>query len=249
MKNQSILTIGGLDAAGHSGITADRHSIFALGFNPVTLVSGVVLDDGEIAPIGAETLERQLKAFFDADKIVGMKTGLLSTRENIEAVATFFEDHKTQLHNFVVDAVLDNDDESPLLSSTAISLLKMRLLPMATLVIAYLSEAERLSGTTVSSIDDMKEAAEAIHIYGAKLVLIRADRPVEDEFIDILYDGNEHQFLFTKTAPPESPRVSRDSFASAVAAFLSKDYRVKEAIEAAKQLGGSRQLVGQERLA
>lgn len=239
MKNNIILTIGGFDAEGLIGLAADRTCLLSLGFRPVNVVSGIFLEGGEVAPIPATTVEKQLKSTANLKKVRGLKTGLLATRENVEATATFFEDHKTALHNLVIDSCLDADDESPLLGATAISLLKMRLLPLATLVVAYLSEAERLAGTPVDSIDGMKEAAEAIRVYGAKKVLIKADRLVEGELVDILYDGAEHQFLFAKTAPHGAPRMKRDAFSSAVAAYLTKGLRVKEAIEAAKEFVSS----------
>lgn len=245
MKSNIVLTIGGFDAEGHMGLAADRSCLLSLGFKPVNVVSGIFLDGGEVAPVEATTVERQLKATADLRKVRGIKTGLLATRENVEAVATFFEDHKTTLHNLVVDACLDGHNESPLLGTTAISLFKMRLLPLATLAVAYLSEAERLAGTPVSNIDQMKEAAEAIRVYGPKTVLIKADRLVEGELLDILYDGAEHQFLFTKTAPQGGPRLKRDAFSSAVAAYLTKGYRVREAIDAAKQLVFSTRLIDQ----
>lgn len=242
MKNSTVLTIGGLDAEGRHGISADRSCLLSMGFKPINVVSGIFLESGEVAPIDAATVERQLKASADFKKIRGIKTALLATRENIEAVATFFEDHKTTLHNVVVDAFIEAEDETPILSSTAISLFKMRLLPLATLAVAYLSEAERLAGITVDKIDHMKEAAEAIRIYGPKMVLIRADRVIEDEMVDILYDGTEHQFLFTKAG---NHRLKRDAFAAAAAAYLTKGYRVKEAVEAAKEFLLSARLLSQ----
>ena len=246
MKGQgSVLTIGGFDPVGHTGVSADRSALLALGYKPVNAISGVFISDGEIEPVDALILEHQLKAFGDFNRIQGVKTGLLATRENIEATATYFEDNKAQLHNLVVDVYLETEDESALLSSTAISLLKMRLLPLATLAIAYLSEAERLAGQPVGGIDQMKEAAEAVRMYGPKLVLIKADHPVDEEMVDILYDGTEHQFLFTKNGKPAPPRQRRDVLASAVAASLCKGYRVKEAVEAAKQFALATHPIGQ----
>lgn len=244
MKNSAVLTIGGLDAEGRKGILADRSCLIALGFKPINVTSGIFLDNGEVVPIEGTTVERQLKAFAGLNKIQGIKTGLLATRENVEKAAAFFEDHQTTLHNLVVDVFLEGEDDSLLLGSTALSLLKMRMLPLATLTVAYLSEAERMAGVTIEKIDDMKEAAEAIRIYGPKAVLIKADRIIEDEMVDILYDGDEHRFLFTKNATLDNHRLKRDVFSSAVAAFITKGYGVKEAIEAAKEFTFSRRAAG-----
>jgi len=244
-KQHEILLVGGLDACGRIGIFADRACVLALGFTPVTIASGIFMDAEEIAPIESTTLTRQLKVFVDVRKVRTAKTGLLATRENIEAISTFLEDSRDKLKNVVVDAYLEAENGAPLLSSTAISLLKMRLLPLATLAIVYLSEAERLAGFPVDSVDKMKEAAEAIRIFGPRAVLVRADHLVDADLVDILYDGKEHQFLFTKTAPAENLRRERDSFSAAVTAYLAKDYRIKEAIEAAKSMGQPKHFVGQ----
>jgi hydroxymethylpyrimidine/phosphomethylpyrimidine kinase len=98
-----------------------------------------------------------------------------------------------------------------------------------------LSEAARLAGIEVSNISQMKEAAEAIHVYGARAVLIRADRLVDDEWVDIFFEGGEHQFLFRKTAQPEDVRAGRDLFAAAVVAYLAQGRSLREAIEQAQQ--------------
>ena len=246
-KQASLLTIGGFDPHGKTGIIAERNVLLGLKFDPVIVASGVILGPGEMASIDRATFERQLEASVDISRTQAVKTGILAKRGIIEAISTFLEDNKESLPNLVVDAYVDEDKESPILSSTGISLLKMRLFPLATLTITYLSEAERLAGIEIKKIAHMKEAAEAIHIYGSKFVLIKADKIIEDELVDILYDGQEHQFLFTKSAPSQNFRVARDIFSSGVAAYLAKNYRLKMAIEAAKNLTLAPRLIDQEK--
>jgi len=77
------------------------------------------------------------------------------------------------------------------------------------------------------------------------LVLIRADRIIEGEVVDILYDGTQHQFLFNKTAPVDNHRTKRDAFSSATAAFLAQGQGAKEAIEAARDFVLPSRLVSQ----
>ena len=164
-----------------------------------------------------------------------MKTGRLARRANIETVASHFEDQDMDGVEFVVDACVDNGLQRPLLMSSALSLVRMRLLPLATMVIAYQSEAAVLAGVEVNDITQMKEAAEAIHIYGAKAVLVRADGPVDDENVDILYNGVGHQFLFRRNTGTDGIRVTRDLFAAALLAYLIKGRPPTEAIEQAQK--------------
>lgn len=242
--DRPILTIGALEPLGSAGILIDWAVLQSLDIQPVAAVCGVILNDEDVEAIDATLLRRQLSAYVDSVKMEAVKTGLLVTRENIETVATFFEDNQHHVSHLVVDASLESPEEMVLLSSTAISLLKMRLLPMAEIVVAFLSEAERLSGQPVQTITEMKESAEAIKIYGSKFVLVRADRRVDDEWVDVFFDGREHQLLFNKDEPVIDIRRSRDVFSSALSAYLAGGNPMKEAILAAKQFESVYQIPG-----
>ena len=231
--DKPVLSIGSLRPMGRSGILVDWAVLQNMGAHPVTVVAGVVINEEDVEAVESSLLRRQLNSFMTEVKIDAVKTGLLVTRENIETIATFFEDNQHHVDHLVVDACLESSEEMVLLSSTAVSLLKMRLLPQAEVVVAYPSEAERLSGQPVKSITEMKEAAEAIKIYGSKYVLIKADRRIDDEWVDVLYDGIEHQLLFIKEEPRINWRLYRDVFSSALAVFLLNSNTVQKAVESA----------------
>jgi len=235
-KDKAILTVGVLEPMGSAGILADWSALGKLGFHPLTAVSGIVLGKEDVEPIDATLIHRQLDSFAASFVIDAVKIGLISTRDNIEAVATFFEDNHHYTEHLVVDAILESLEEMVLLSNTAISLLKMRLLPLAEVVIVYLSEAERLAGQPVKTITGMKEAAKAISIFGPKNVLIRSNHKVDDEWIDILYDGNECQLLFNKNVPNINLRRLRDIFSSALSAYLSKSGSAQDAVLQAREV-------------
>ncbi len=243
------LTIGAFDPVGTTGVAADRSTLNGFGIDAVTIVGSIVLGPGRVAPVGPETLRTQLKTFGDLSFSRMVKTGQLGTRENIESVSSCFEDSDLDGRTVVVDASVDEADGAPILSNTALSLLKMRLLPLADLVVVYLSEASKLAGTQVETITQMKEAAAAIHIYGAKHVLVRADRQVDDELVDILYDGREHRFLFRKTAPQGGLRLVRDIFSTAAMAYLSQGRSLQESLELAQKYELQPMSVPQDRLA
>ncbi len=232
---QRAITIGEFDPTAHSGVVLDRTTLTGFGFEALTLVSTIKLSETETAPVIAETLAAQLSHFAAANPRSDVKTGRLARRANIEAVASHFEDQNMDGIEFVVDSCVDDGPEQPLLKSTALSLVRMRLLPLATIVVAYQSEAAVLAGLEVGDITQMKEAAEAIHIYGAKAVLVRADGPVDDENVDILYDGVGHQFLFGSTPRTKSIRATRDLFAAALLANLAQGRPPAEAVERAQK--------------
>jgi hydroxymethylpyrimidine kinase/phosphomethylpyrimidine kinase len=242
----TILTIGAFDPRGGGGVSVDRTTLSSLGFEPLTLVSGIFLDKDELASVGQDALEGQLRAFAASGDIAGVKTGGLATRENIETAATFFEDHRSAAGRFVVDVSLEAEDGAPLLGHSAISLLKMRLLPLAGLAIAYLSEAQSLASlSAMETIDHLKEAARAIKMYGPSAVFIRGDRAIENAFVDVFYDGSAPQPFFSKTIEPPVRR-RRDEFASAAIAGLAGGRSPKQAVEFAREfvLKSSKQASG-----
>jgi hydroxymethylpyrimidine/phosphomethylpyrimidine kinase len=228
-----VLTIGAFDPRGQGGVTVDRSVLLSLDIEPLTLISGIFLDGGEPTSVGRAALEEQLRGFAASGRIAGVKTGGLATRENIETTATFFEDHRSAAGRFVVDVSLEMPDGSPLISHSAISLLKMRLLPLAGLVIAYVSEARTLAALpAIETIDDLKEAAQAIKMYGPSAVLIKGDIAVENQFVDIFLDGADPQLFFSTTIDP-SLRRRRDEFSSAVIAGLVRGQSPQRSVKSA----------------
>jgi len=242
-----ILTIGEFDPRGQSGVMIDRSTLLGLGIDPVVVAGSIKLSESETTPIAAESLDKQLQGYARFPGSRNIKTGRLGGRENIETVSSFFEDQQMDGVNFLVDACVDGGPDRPWLTGSAVSLLRMRLLPLATVVITYLSEAARLAGAEVTDITQMKEAAEAIHIFGPGVVVVRADMLVDDEWIDIYFDGREHQFLFRKTGAHEDVREGRDIFASAVAAHLAQGRDVLDAVKLAQNMETSRSTMQQER--
>ncbi len=232
--HRPVLTIGALQPVGKTGILVDWAVLKKMGVHPAAAISAVMIDDDYVEAVSASLLERELNTFVDTTKMEAVKIGQLVTRENMEAVATFFEDNEYHVNHLVVDVSLESNEGAELISNTAISLLKMRLLPLAEVVIAFPSEAARLSGQAASTIEEMKEAAEAISIYGAKNVLVRSDKSIDGEWVDILYNGAEHQLIYSKEKPVTDIRKYRDVYSSALAVFLLERGRsVRDACEQA----------------
>lgn len=230
-----VLSVGALDATGCSGLIADWNVLRKFGTHPLVVASSVIIAGHDPEPVDAALLRRQLHTTLAAENIRTVKTGLLLTRDNMEVVANLLEEPAHGVTAVVVDLSVENEDELTVLSNAAVSLLKMRLLGLAKVAVAYLSEAERISGQPVRDIDGMKEAARALQMFGAEQVLIRADRVVDDEWLDVLYDGREHQFLFKKGPVPSRYRVRRDVFCSSLCAGIAEGLDARRAIEIAQE--------------
>jgi hydroxymethylpyrimidine/phosphomethylpyrimidine kinase len=122
-----------------------------------------------------------------------------------------------------------------LLAPEAVSVLKSRLLPLATVVTPNVAEASALSGITVNSAATARDAAKRIFDAGAKAVVVKGGHLEGAESIDRLFDGH----AFTEFSAPRSSLGALHgagcTFASAIAARLALGDELAVAIDRAKR--------------
>jgi hydroxymethylpyrimidine/phosphomethylpyrimidine kinase len=126
----------------------------------------------------------QLDAVLGDIGIDAAKTGMLYSREIIETVADWLEEHPLPL---VVDPVMVASSGGRLLEDDAVDVLVGRLFPLATVVTPNLLEAQALTATDTVF---QGELAEALVGLGAPAALVTGGHG--DGPIDHLFDGSEH---------------------------------------------------------
>jgi hydroxymethylpyrimidine/phosphomethylpyrimidine kinase len=136
-----------------------------------------------VQEVPPEFVTAQLEAVFDDIGVDAAKTGMLFSREIIEAVAAYLSEQPVPL---VLDPVMVASSGAKLLQDDAVEALVSRLFPLATVVTPNLPEAEVLAGSRGSR----RELAQRIHALGAPAVVITGGHG--DEPIDHLFDGEEH---------------------------------------------------------
>lgn len=237
MEFKRVVAIGGSDPSGGAGLEADIISLSEIGVFPYFVLTSVTAQNSKgvqaVESIDPEISIQQLESVFSDSEIAAVKIGMLGSRGNAEAIANYFEEN--EISNLVLDPILVASDGTELLGSTAFSILRIRLLPLATIVTPNLSEAERLAGFGISDIRDMKRACEAIHILGSKCVLIKGGHLRGSDCIDILYDGERYYQYTSKRVEGVDVRGTGCIFASALAASLAKGEDVPQACEKAKR--------------
>ena len=122
-----------------------------------------------------------------------------------------------------------------LLAPEAVSILKTRLLPVATVVTPNVAEAETLSGIQVGSMTSAREAAKRIAGMGAAAVVIKGGHLSGPEAIDLLF----HAGTFLELAGPRielgAIHGTGCTFASAITAGLALGDDVPAAVQRAKR--------------
>lgn len=236
MSTLRVLTIGGSDPSGGAGIQIDlmtfiKHKVF--GYTAITSVTAQnSCKMKSIHPVPAEMLVDQIQMILSDSKVNAAKTGILGSRKNIEAVANVLEENS--IDNLVVDPIFETSSGSSLLSAGAFSILKIRLLPLAKIVTPNIPEAERLAGVEIKNINDMKEAAKNIHLFGPEFVLIKGGHLSGNECVDVLFDGNRFTEFTARRLEFNNVRGTGCIFSAALASQLAYKLEVVHAVRLAK---------------
>jgi hydroxymethylpyrimidine/phosphomethylpyrimidine kinase len=197
------LTIAGSDSGGGAGIQADLKTFAALGVHGTSVVACLTAQNPKrvlgVEPCSPKMVRQQMEAVFEELSPVAVKTGMLYSAKNIGVVADFFRSLKGRPVPLVVDPVLVSTSGAKLLEPKGLTILKEKLLPLATLVTPNLAEAEVLSGMKISSIEAMDAAAHKIHALFGCAVLLKGGHLKDSRVAtDLFFDGKKR---FTLSAP------------------------------------------------
>lgn len=230
------MTIAGSDSGGGAGIQADLKTFFALGVYGTSVLTAVTAQNtvevAAIAEVPVEVVIAQIDTVAEDIGADAVKTGMLSSRSIIQNVADRLE--AWGIPFLVVDPVMVSKSGVALLQRNAIDALKADLLPKATIVTPNVPEAEILSGRSVTSLEDAREAARAIHDLGPAYVVVKGGH-LDGPAIDLVFDGAT--FL-----PVEGQRVETSNthgtgctFSAAITAYLALGDNPETAIQRAKR--------------
>jgi len=238
MALKKTLTIAGSDTSAGAGMQADLKTFQELGtYGIVALTSIVTMDkkswSHDVTPIPFDVLEKQLETAISIGPDA-VKTGMLGTQEIIKRAGDAYVESGADY--FVVDPVMVCKGENEVLNPGNTDAMIEYLLPKATVVTPNLFEAGQLANLgTLKSIEDMKKAAEVIHEQGAKHVIIKGGKALDqDKSYDLYYDGQKFYQLTTDMFQQSYNHGAGCTFAAATTAYLANGKSPKEAVIAAK---------------
>ena len=232
------LTIAGSDSGGGAGIQADLKTFQELdvfGMSALTAVTAQnTLGVQGVWPLPPEAVARQIDSIAEDMGTDAVKTGMLFSAEIIRTVADKFREHRWE--RVVVDPVMVAKSKVPLLQEEAVEALKKELLPLALVVTPNIPEAEALTGMTIRTLEDRKEAARRIAALGARHVVLKGGHEEDsEESVDLLYDGRSFLALAAPRIRTSNTHGTGCTFAAAIAAELAKGREVEEAVRTAKR--------------
>ena len=236
---RTALTIAGSDSIAGAGIQADLKTFAALGVYGVSAVTAVTAQNTEgvadILALSPQMVRAQIDRVASDVEIAAVKTGMLASADITELVAESVA--RLALKNLVVDPVMSASGGGvrTLLTPDAVSILKTRLLPAATVVTPNAAEAAVLSGIQVDSVASAREAARRIAGLGPAAVVIKGGHLPGPESIDVLFHGGTLFELASPRANFDDVHGTGCTFASAIAAGLVLGDDVPAAVERAKR--------------
>jgi hydroxymethylpyrimidine/phosphomethylpyrimidine kinase len=230
-----VLSIAGSDPSGGAGIQVDLKTFQALGAFGMAVPAALTVQNSQgvsgVAPVSAGMLSKQLDALLSDIKPGAIKTGMLLTLQNVDAVAAAAK--KFNIRHLVVDSVLRSSSGRPLLQPAAVDSLKKNLLPHALIVTPNIPEAEVLSGQSIRSETDMDFAAGKILDMGPSYVLIKGGHR-KGPATDTLY-GGKTVLSFSTTRRKGGFHGTGCVLSSAITVFIAQGLPVEKAVEKAKQ--------------
>jgi hydroxymethylpyrimidine/phosphomethylpyrimidine kinase len=230
-----VLTIAGSDSGGGAGIQADLKAITLLGGYGMSAVTALTAQNSVgvqgIYEVPASFVERQIDSVLSDIGADAVKTGMLSSAGIIEAVARKIKQYR--IRKVVVDPVMVAKSGDPLLRDEARDVLVKKLLPLATVLTPNLPEASVLCGFNVTTLEQMKKAADQIHQMGPRYVVLKGGH-LEAAATDLLYDGRTFEEMKAARVLSKNTHGTGCTFASAIATLLARGETVPEAVRKAK---------------
>ena len=232
---KTALTIAGSDSSGGAGIQADIKTMISNGVYAMSAITALTAQNTTgvtaIMDVTPEFLGEQIDEIFTDIYPDAVKIGMVSASGLIEKIADKLIEYKAK--NIVVDPVMVATSGAKLITDDAISTLKRKLLPIATVLTPNIPEGEVLSGMKIENENDMVEAAKFISEKFDCAVLMKGGHQINDAN-DLLYRNGDYKWFTGKRIDNPNTHGTGCTLSSAIASNLAKGYDLDKAVLRAK---------------
>lgn len=240
MNGGPVLTIAGSDSGGGAGLQQDIKVFTVLGSYGSSVVTAITAQNTlgvmAVEPVSSNFLKAQLDAVLEDICPVAIKTGMLATAKNIEIVADRLDEYIKKGAILVIDPVMVSASGHRLLAKDAVSVLKNRLLSLATVVTPNIPEAEVLLGRPIKSLQDMRcSAIDLLNEIKCGSVIIKGGHSHGQNSVDVLaYDKGVSELTETRILNRHTHGTGC-TFSAALLVFLARDLKILSAAREAKK--------------
>lgn len=231
-----VLSIAGSDSGGGAGIQADIKTITALGGYAMTAITALTAQNTQgvqdILPVPPQFIRDQIRCVVDDLGVDAIKTGMLGGIVQTQAVAVEIARTRQNAPDLVVvvDPVMVAKGGAALLNEDALACLRTTLLPLATLITPNLPEAEKLTGLTIHTVEDMKAAALWLHQHTGAAVLLKGGHLAGEILVDVLLDTAGTREFVGQRITTRHTHGTGCTLASALATTLAQGLALPDAV-------------------
>ncbi|KAJ1775504.1 trifunctional hydroxymethylpyrimidine kinase/phosphomethylpyrimidine kinase/thiaminase [Coemansia sp. RSA 2523] len=242
----AVLTIAGSDSSGGAGIQADLKTFMAHGTYGLSVITAITAQNTQAvhsaSRVSPNMVAQQMSAVMSDIDVRAAKTGMLADAEVIEAVATSWQsalEIRGTAIPLVVDPVMVSTSGTQLLDADALTTLREKLLPLATIVTPNLREAEALLNMApyaIDSVNAMRQAALQISTqFNVEVTIVKGGHlQLADPgtVVDVVYERALDNFTQVSSARIDSVNTHGTgcTLSAAIAANLAKGLVIADAV-------------------
>jgi len=230
-----ILIIAGSDSSGGAGIQADIKTVTALGSYAMTAITAVTIQNTtgvkSIVSIDPKEISKQIEFTCKDIRPDAIKIGMLHSSNIINSVVNSL--NKIKVKKIILDPVMAAKGGSKLINNKAIEILKKKLIKKVSLITPNIPEAEILTNTKITTVEDMIYAGNILLINGAKNVLIKGGHLNSSVLQDVFVNKKEIYIIKNKRITTKNTHGTGCTLSTSIATFFSCGKTLKKSCELA----------------
>jgi hydroxymethylpyrimidine/phosphomethylpyrimidine kinase len=224
-----VLIIAGSDSGGGAGVQADIKTVTALGGYAASAITAITVQNTlgvtGVHPIPPDVVEAQARAVLDDIGADVIKIGMLGDAALVARVAGLIGAIPA-----VIDPVMVAKGGARLLAEDAVDAVRRLLVPRAALLTPNAPEAEALTGLTVSDLEGLRRAGEALLAMGARAVLMKGGHVAGERVVDVLMTGAGETLFEAPRIDTRNTHGTGCTLASACATGLAQGLTLHDAV-------------------
>src|SRR6202045_3689790 len=234
-----VLTIAGFDPSSGAGITADIKTIAAHECYGVCCITALTVQSTQgvrrVEAVDPKIIRETLQELVSDLTVDAVHIGMLGNAQVVEVVGDFLEQTlpgSARPPHVVLDPILKSSSGADLLDAAGTRLLIEKGIPLAGGVTPNLGEASVLTGSAVTNLDEMREAAGRLHSLGAANVVITGGHleKASDLLSFATARGPEQEVFTADRQRSNSTHGTGCAFATALACHLAHGRGLPEAV-------------------
>lgn len=233
-----ILSIAGSDSSGGAGIQADIKTITMLGGYAMTALTAATAQNSigvqAITPMSGEFVAAQIRSCLEDIGLDAVKIGMLHDADIITHTAHALTDVDAPV---VLDPVMIATSGAALIAPDAVTAMREKLFPMATLITPNLPELEHLVGRSLKTFDEMSEAALDLALQYDCQVLAKGGHTEDARIVDMLVGPGEQRAVSFNHARLDTPHTHGTgcTLSAAIATLVAHGQPLEHAVRLARQ--------------